>query len=184
MIKIALALLVSTTFIYAQAPGKEKEKSKEIKFDNVTKEDIAELEKQVALEKKLLSYILDFIKKEYVDKSEKKLPKLEKELDVLNRRFAVAQGTAVKKKLQEKIKEKKQEIEVEKMWKIYYQAYLIREKSYGKDDKKYMAAFKILIQIEKRYKELTAQEFVDPEFAFKQKYATQIEKLKKEAAKN
>ena len=180
---LILFLANSVTFSQNTKKGEVNEESKAVKFDNVTKEEVAELEKQIAVEKKLVSYILDFLKKEYVEKSEKKIPKLEKELSLLERKFAVAQSKASKKKIQEKIKAKKQEIEVEKMWKIYYQAYVIRDQSYGKDDKKYFAAYKILMKIKKRYKELTAKEFVDPESVFKEKYAAQIKKLKDESAK-
>lgn len=170
-----LIALVSTAF--SQEP-KNKKISDEIKFDNISAEDINELEKVIEREKKVTSYFLQFLKKEYVEESEKKLPKLEKELNVLERKLAIAQNKNLKKKIQEKITEKKAEIEIQKMWKIYYQAYIIREQSYGKDDKKYMSAFAILIKIENRYKQITAKEFIHPEFIFKQKYAKQIEKMK------
>ena len=175
--KIFFILILSVNLLYAQDEAK-KEKSKEIKFNNITPEYIANVEKEALKEKKVMQYFMHFMKKEYLEKAEKNLPKLEKELEVLVRKHKVANNQALKKKIETKIKEKKAEIEVEKMWKLYYQAFLIKENAYGKDDKRYFQALTVIVKIQKRYTELTTVAFPDPEYAFKEKYKKQLQNLK------
>ncbi len=149
---------------------KEDDKSPKI----LTAEEAEKIEKEAELKRKEYIHIANFMKKEFVEKAEKDLPKLQAEITKKERQLQLATGDKARENLKKELTELKAKAESQKIWAQYHKVYLMKEDSYEKNDfTKYREAKNYLTKLEAKYLELTATKFPNFKAIFYEKYGEQ-----------
>lgn len=105
-------------------------------------------------------YVLHYIQKEYVEPAERKLANLQEEK-------SKSQSKNISK---EKLAHIDNQIQLCKLWPIYYKVYILKDQNQGEATKLERMFFKI----HTRYKELTGKKFPEIEKEFYQKYGDKM----------
>jgi len=150
--------LAGSLGVHAQNPSKNSEKNdKEKKIETITPGEthISQKEYQQILQevkKDLNNYtkVLIFIQQEFIDKSEKKITSLNRQISTLIKRKNKAKTKKTKAKHEAEITTLKNLIKVEELWPYYYKAFKVYKQALlDKDNKRYTAGIKLATDIEK-----------------------------------
>lgn len=183
--------LAGSLGVHAQNPSKNSEKNdKEKKIETITPGEthISQKEYQQILQevkKDLNNYtkVLIFIQQEFIDKSEKKITSLNRQISTLIKRKNKAKTKKTKAKHEAEITTLKNLIKVEELWPYYYKAFKVYKQALlDKDNKRYTAGIKLATDIEKKYVEITGDPFPSMSAGLKKKLINEAKK-RREAKK-
>lgn len=147
---------------------------------NLSKEELAELEKASKQRDQEWPLIVKYIEKQYIEKADKEIPKLEKAIQRIKDRISLSKSEKTIKRYKEQIKEYQTQIEVHKLWKVYVKAYVIYKQTKGTDNnKRYQEAKKYIFRVKSKYQKLTSERFPNAENEFYQKYGKKLAEKRK-----